>query len=234
MVSHTRRRPPPPPVPGRSSRDRLLAAAAVEFSARGFDGAKVDRIARQAGVNKAMLYYHFGSKAALYQAILLDVFSTIAARVADARREGGTADVQVRRFVRAVAATMAAHPHFPGVWLREMSEGGRHLTSAVVAQLTGVLGTLGAILESGRRDGRFHGAHPLMVQLSIVGPLLLFAVSGDVRARFASRMPRALRALDRHDVVAYVEEAALAALAAVPQARPGRAARPIRTRRLQP
>ena len=41
------------------SRQRLLTAAAAEFAARGFAGASVDRIARAARVNKAMIYYHF-------------------------------------------------------------------------------------------------------------------------------------------------------------------------------
>jgi len=49
------------------SRARVFAAAAEEFALRGFDGAKVDRIAERAGVNKAMLYYHFTDKAALYR-----------------------------------------------------------------------------------------------------------------------------------------------------------------------
>ena len=53
-----------------STRDRLLDAARQEFAARGFDGAKVQRIVQRARVNKAMLYYHFPSKAALYLAIL--------------------------------------------------------------------------------------------------------------------------------------------------------------------
>ena len=56
--------------PARVSPDRILAAAAVEFAARGYAGARVDRIARRARVNKAMLYYHFRSKQGLYRALL--------------------------------------------------------------------------------------------------------------------------------------------------------------------
>ena len=37
------------------------------FAARGFDGVSVDDIARDAGVNKAMIYYHFADKLALYR-----------------------------------------------------------------------------------------------------------------------------------------------------------------------
>ena len=41
--------------PARVSPDRILAAAALEFAERGYAGARVDRIARRARVNKAML-----------------------------------------------------------------------------------------------------------------------------------------------------------------------------------
>ena len=64
------------PRPARVSPDRILAAAAVEFAARGFAGARVDRIARRARVNKAMLYYHFHSKQGLYRTLLRRTFTT--------------------------------------------------------------------------------------------------------------------------------------------------------------
>src|SRR5258708_18804755 len=52
------------------TREKILAAALAEFSARGFAGARVDMIARRARVNKRMLYYCFGAKQYLYREIL--------------------------------------------------------------------------------------------------------------------------------------------------------------------
>ncbi len=52
------------------TRERILAAALVEFSAKGLAGARVDMIARRARVNKRMLYYCFGNKQELYREIL--------------------------------------------------------------------------------------------------------------------------------------------------------------------
>jgi AcrR family transcriptional regulator len=52
------------------ARGRILEAAAQEFSQRGFAGARVDRIAAQARVNKRMLYHYFGDKHHLQQAVL--------------------------------------------------------------------------------------------------------------------------------------------------------------------
>ena len=51
------------------TRDRILAAALVEFSAEGFAGARVARIARRAKINKRMLYHYFGNKEDLFREI---------------------------------------------------------------------------------------------------------------------------------------------------------------------
>jgi len=51
-------------------RDSILEAATSAFAARGFDGSRTLEIAQAAGVSEALLYRHFPSKEALYQAVL--------------------------------------------------------------------------------------------------------------------------------------------------------------------
>jgi AcrR family transcriptional regulator len=58
-----------PRDPGRT-RERILAAALKEFSAKGFSGARVDAIARHAAINKRMLYHYFGDKERLFREVL--------------------------------------------------------------------------------------------------------------------------------------------------------------------
>lgn len=55
-----------------STRTRLLAAAREEFAAHGIAGARVDRIARLAGVNKERIYGYFGSKERLFDAVVAE------------------------------------------------------------------------------------------------------------------------------------------------------------------
>lgn len=55
-------------------RERILAQALKEFSARGFSGGRVERIARLARVNKRMLFYYFGDKESLFHAVLESVW----------------------------------------------------------------------------------------------------------------------------------------------------------------
>lgn len=54
-------------------RDRILASAEREFARHGSAGARMDRIAAEAGVNKQLLFHYFGSKAGLHQAVVESV-----------------------------------------------------------------------------------------------------------------------------------------------------------------
>lgn len=212
-----RRGPSADPEP---TRDRLIAAAAIEFAARGFDGAKVDRIAARARLNKAMLYYHFHNKASLYREILSDMFGALAARVEGVQRDGVDPVEQIRRFVQAVAAESAARPHFPPMWMREMAESGRHLDEHVLANAMRVLRVLAAILADGHERGLFRAVHPFVVHMSIVAPIVLFGATAPIRAKFPQLRSSGMPEVTRDHVVAYVEAATLAALMG-PPAPPG-------------
>src|ERR1700685_2903920 len=59
------------------TRARILDAATREFSDNGLAGARTERIAEAAGVNKALLYYYFRSKEALYD----ETLETVAGRI---------------------------------------------------------------------------------------------------------------------------------------------------------
>src|SRR6187200_3324376 len=146
-----------------ASRQRLLTAAAAEFAARGFAGANVDRIARAARVNKAMIYYHFTSKAALYREILRDMFEAVALRVADASQMDSPPDDKVRAFVEAIAIEAEARPHFPPIWFREIAENGTHLDPPTMVHMRRVVSALGRILREGIESGRFQRTNPLLV-----------------------------------------------------------------------
>ena len=66
------------------TRERILAAALQEFSAKGLAGARVDAIARRARVNKRMLYHYFGDKEDLYREILARKLRERSASIASA------------------------------------------------------------------------------------------------------------------------------------------------------
>src|SRR5438105_1741853 len=137
------------PRRARVSPDRILAVAALEFAERGFAGARVDRIARRARVNKAMLYYHFTSKANLYRTLLRRLFTTAAERL----RAIGDVEIdpaaKLDRVIAELAGVIEEHPFFPAIMLREIAEGGAHLDRATLSALASVPRAVGAIIADG-------------------------------------------------------------------------------------
>ena len=56
---------------------RIVDAARREFARAGFDGARMDRVARAAAVNKQLLFYYFQSKRGLFNAVLRNAASAV-------------------------------------------------------------------------------------------------------------------------------------------------------------
>src|SRR5258708_13073116 len=131
------------------SRARVFAAAAAECAARGYGGASVDRIARAARLNKGMIYYHFSSKAALYRAILRDMFDAVRTRVGEVAASDAAPNDKIRAYVQAIAIEAEARPHFPPIWLREIAEGAGHVDQATLGYVPDVLSPLRGIIAAG-------------------------------------------------------------------------------------
>jgi AcrR family transcriptional regulator len=194
-----------------NTRDRLFAAAAAAFAARGFAGANVDRIADAAKVNKAMLYYHFGSKANLYGEVLRDMFEAVASRLARTTPPDADPADRIRAMVESIAREAEARPHFPAIWLREIAEGGAHLDKNTMAVLVGILQQVAGAVQDGVSAKRFRPANALLVQLGIVGPLLMFFATAPLRRRVPSQFALAAQ-VSTEQVIAHVQRVALLTL----------------------
>jgi AcrR family transcriptional regulator len=166
------------------TREALLAAGTELFAERGYEGVPVWTIARKAGVNKAMISYHFGGKRRLYLAILDATFGEIVAsveRLADSARPAP----DVLREVIAVVGELASrrHPHFCTMMLREVLAGGKHLEPEVVDKPVRMLAAVQRIVARGVHDGAFRSVDPLLTHLGLVGSLVFFFATRPFRER---------------------------------------------------
>jgi TetR/AcrR family transcriptional regulator len=220
----TKRRPGPAGRAGddpQSSRQLIFAAAAREFAAHSFAGASVDRIAASARLNKAMIYYHFGSKAGLYGEILRDMFAAVGSRVRAVAATAAPVEDKIRQFVEAIAIEAEARPHFPPIWFREIADGGTHLDRDTLHEVAGIVKTLVSFVRAGVQLGVFKPIDPFLVHGGIVGPMLLFFASGPLRERMQKSGLTDLQGFDRHTIVEHVQGVTLAVLRG-DTARPGR------------
>jgi len=89
---------------------RIIAAARDEFSGRGFEGARVDQIARRAGVNKQLLFYYFHSKRGLFTAVLARGAAELERALAELPTNGDRPLDRIRVTLGAQFDFLAAHP----------------------------------------------------------------------------------------------------------------------------
>jgi AcrR family transcriptional regulator len=199
-----------------ASREVIFAAAAREFAARGFAGASVDRIAAAARFNKAMIYYHFGSKAALYREILRDMFNAVGAAVSAAAASDAAPADKIRQFVVACATEAVARPHFPPIWVRGVAEGGAHLDDETLTAMARIVRTVGAIVDEGVRAGAFTPISTLIVHAGIIAPLLLYYASAGIRRRLerlnVTGIAPGFTQIGRDQIVAHIQRTTVALL----------------------
>jgi AcrR family transcriptional regulator len=149
----------------------------------------VDEIARKAGANKAMIYYHFGTKQELYQAVVLQLFSGVLAEVDRIGREVADPEQRLMAFYEGLVRSFGRQAVLPRIMMRELLAGGAHMDAAMAQVLAGILRFVGTALDDGRRRGSFRRLNPILVHLSMMGPILVYFVSEPVRKRL---LPTAL------------------------------------------
>jgi len=164
---------------------RILDAAAEEFGRAGFSGAKVEAIARRAGVNKAGLYYHVGNKEKLYETVLLHLFGQVAGTLEQAAA-GPDPAAAFGTLAGAMAGLFTRLPMLPRIMAMEMASGGANMPAAALAEFRRIFGVTRDILARGQAAGSLRPAEPVLVHLTLVGTLVLYSLSEPLRQRFAA------------------------------------------------
>jgi AcrR family transcriptional regulator len=196
------------PRPARVSPDVILAAAALEFAERGFGGARVDRIARRARVNKAMLYYHFKSKERLYRALLRQMFSLAAARLQAIAEGPGRPAHKVDLAIATITAFILEHTFFPAIMLREVAEGGAHLDRETLKALAAVPRTVAGIVEEGVAAGDFRPVDPFFAYFSMLAPIVFYLAGAPIRTELSHLHVINMRPMSPAEFVRQAQESA--------------------------
>ncbi len=100
----------------------ILEAARQVFIRKGFDGARMQEIADEANINKALLHYYFRNKDKLFMAIFVEVIqSFILSTVKLIRNPGHSVFDKIRLFVEKYISFIQGNPYLPGFILNELN-----------------------------------------------------------------------------------------------------------------
>ncbi len=166
------------------TRARILDAAVREFSANGLAGARTIRIAAEAGVNKALLYYYFKSKETLYAATL----ETVAAGVRDSSLAAFDSDSSAgERFLRSALNhfdRIHTNRGFQSLMQQEMirlHRGEAHaLTPLVETVFRPLLDRIQKVIEEGIASGELIAAEPSQFRYAALGANVFYFLSAPL------------------------------------------------------
>lgn len=161
-----------------TTRQRILDVALDSFGTKGLDGTSLDALARELGLRKQSILYHFKSKNALFAAVIDEAASRF---IEELETVVGRDDVwdQVEGTVRVVFRLAVQRPALLGI-LREASRPG----SLVAVQLSGRLGghieAAQMSLEQALADGRVAGDNARLLLFSLYSTIMGVATEVEV------------------------------------------------------
>jgi TetR/AcrR family transcriptional regulator len=142
------------PQPG-DTRQRILKAAIAEFTEYGLDGARVDRIAGSAGVNKALLYYYFSSKENLFSSVIDEYLRMILPLIQQSFGNPSDPDETLGQVARVYAQLSQQYPEFIRLLVRELARPDSRMVvrAAQILKGSGIPGYLLGLLRDGVESG---------------------------------------------------------------------------------
>jgi AcrR family transcriptional regulator len=151
-------------------RMRILEAAKKEFAAHGIGGARVDRIAAEAGANKRMLYYHVGNKEDLYLAVLEAAYEQIRVEERGLDLEHLDPSEAIERLIEFTWNYFIRNPEFLALLNTENQAQARHIkrSNRIKSMHSPFVEMIGKVVARGVESGDFRIAmDPVQLYISI-------------------------------------------------------------------
>ncbi len=157
-----------------SSEERIKKAALKEFAEYGFEGARIDRIAKKARINKAMIYYHFKSKESLYESLLTFFHKTVTSRIFSAIPQAGDPEEQLKAIISEfISFIKDLDQDFVKMILREISGGGRFFKKQMIPNvIVPMLKIVQDIFKKGTQQGKLKNLIPHITFVQVLGSIV--------------------------------------------------------------
>ncbi len=166
---------------------RIVLAAERIFADRGLAGARTEEIARAARVNKALLYYYFGSKANLHRFVLESLFSQLLLAIEWAPAASSLPRQQLLAYVNGYFDFVSSHPNYPRLVQREVMNSGKHLAWIVDHYFRPLHHRLSQAIEAGIAAGEFRRVDAHQTVLTIIAMTVFYFAAAPVLSQIWGR-----------------------------------------------
>jgi TetR/AcrR family transcriptional regulator len=104
-----------------TTEQQILDAAKTVFQAKGMDGARMQEIADEARINKAMIHYYYRSKDVLFEAVFNSAFSLLAPQLNAILNDDSSIEDKIKNFTFNYITFMMKHPYLPNFIIQEVN-----------------------------------------------------------------------------------------------------------------
>jgi len=178
-----------------ASRAAILRAAAEEFAEHGIAGARTEAIAREARVNKALLYYYFKDKETLYGAVLDNAFTGLKATVFRVLDSDLPPREKIMTYVGTYFDFIASNQVYPKLMQREMMRAREghspHIEKLVKNYFQPIYARVGELLRKGIAEGEFRKIDPAHFIPSVVAMTIFYFSSAPLMQKIVRFNPLA-------------------------------------------
>jgi len=151
------------------TKELILNTAIILFAKAGFDGFRMDVLAKEAKVNKATIYYHFKDKKALYESIILSVPEVVLGLLDEKLKNKVSSKEKFIIFVDTVLYFVQVHRDIAKIMMSELSFEWKNISSQVRAKFLPIIKILIRILKAGEIDGELKKVNPVLLHSMIIG-----------------------------------------------------------------
>lgn len=144
----------------------ILDAALGEFSARGYAGTTLDRIARTAGLSKPNLLYYFPSKEVIYGTLLSGLMDTWLEPLRHLAPDGDPVDEIVAYVLRKLEMSRE-YPRESRLFANEVLQGAPRFLALIEGELRALVEEKAALIEAWQSAGRLRALDPRHLIFSI-------------------------------------------------------------------
>jgi len=175
------------------SRAAILHAAAYEFAEYGIAGARTDSIAREARVNKALLYYYFKDKETLYGAVLDEAFAGLKKSVFQVLDSDLPPREKILAYAGAYFDFIASNQIYPRLMQGEMMRARQgqspHIEKVIKNYIQPIFLRVSEVLREGIAGGHFRRVNPAHFVQSIVAMIVFYFSSAPMMQKIVGFNP---------------------------------------------
>jgi TetR/AcrR family transcriptional regulator len=166
---------------------RIVVAARKVFAQKGLAGARMDEIARAAGVNKALPYYYFRNKEELHRFVIETMIAQISKQMESPAVLAMDPPERVRALVNLTFDFVMRNPAYPRLIQREMMAARRPLHWMVVAHHRPLHKRAVKTIREGIARGQFRAVDPDQMVFTIFGMIMYYFATGPLASQIWNR-----------------------------------------------